>query len=657
MERPHQFLGPLILAASGFAPYLGNTASASPALEAYGNLPQVEYIRLAPSGSRVAMVGVIGDKRQLVLAEVAGSKLTKAAAIGENKVRDLSWAGDEHVLVTITATTAPLYDFGYQRYELGGVLHVGLDGAAPWSVFGHSDNIEHTVFGIYRAYAREGHWYGYFGGITLVRQRGFGDYGYTREHTYADLYRVDLETSRPTLMATGAGGDHSWILGGDGSIAAHTEYSEGSGEWVLYAGAERGIVLLKKTTPTRDIEVAGLGRRPGTVLVIDHTDHEDTVSEIEVATGHSETLFSDVGTVEYLFDPITGLLIGATTVADPWAKFFDSALQDHYNSTRNAFPHQRVQLESFTPNLKEMVIFTNGTADPGTFWFVNGTTHRADPIGYPYPQIKAADVGPVRKIPYTAVDGLQMDGVLTLPPGRGEKNLPLVVLPHGGPIDVWDEPKFDWWAQAFASRGYAVFQPNYRGSGGNTAAFRKAGYGEWGGKILSDITDGVAELAKLGLIDPKRACIVGGSYGGYAALAGVTLQQGLYRCAVSVAGPANMSSFMSSNVQRLGINTPALRYLQKVTGADAGSASYLYDISPTHFAKRADAPILLIHGKDDTRVPIEQSREMAAALKGAGKLVQFVELEKEDHFLSRQTTRIAMLKAAVDFVEKYNPPQ
>jgi dipeptidyl aminopeptidase/acylaminoacyl peptidase len=657
MERTHPFLRSLTLAASGLGLCLGGVAGAAPPLEAYGNLPQVEHMQVSPSGLRVAMVGVIGDKRQLVLVEVAGSKLIKAAALGENKVRDLSWAGDEHVLVTITATTAPLYDFGLQRYELSGVLHVGLDGTAPWSVFGHSDNVEHSVFGFSGAYPQEGHWSGYFGGLSLVRQRGFGDQGYTRQHTYIDLYRVDLETSRPTLVATGAGREHEWVLGADGSIVAHAEYAEGSGEWVLYAGAERDKVLLKKMTPTRDIRVAGLGRRAGTVLVIDRTSDEDITAEIDVASGHSETLFADVGTVRYLFDPSTGLLVGATTVADPWAQFFDVKLQDHYNSTRNTFPHQRVQLESFTPNLKEMIVFTDGTADPGTFWFVNGATHRADPIGYPYPQIKPTDVGPVRRISYAAADGMPMEGILTLPPGREAKNLPLVVLPHGGPIGTWDKPGFDWWAQAFASHGYAVFQPNYRGSGGYSVAFRNAGYGEWGRKILSDITDGVAELAKLTLIDPKRACIVGGSYGGYAALAGVTLQQGLYRCAVSVAGPADIANFMSWEAQRQGINSTGLRYWQKVTGADTGNTTYLHEISPTHFAKRADAPILLIHGKDDTRVPIEQSREMASALKGYGKIVQFVELEKEDHFLSRDLTRIAMLKAAVSFVEKYNPPQ
>src|SRR6202007_2715282 len=125
--------------------------------------------------------------------------------------------------------------------------------------------------------------------------------------------------------------------------------------------------------------------------------------------------------------------------------------------------------------------------------------------------------------------------------GREAKGLPLVVMPHGGP-EAHDRPGFDWWAQAFASRGYAVFQPNFRGSDGSGDAFRDAGFGQWGRKMQTDISDGVAELARRGIVDPKLVCIVGASYGGYAALAGVTLQHGLYRCAVSYAGVANMDS-------------------------------------------------------------------------------------------------------------------
>jgi len=221
---------------------------------------------------------------------------------------------------------------------------------------------------------------------------------------------------------------------------------------------------------------------------------------------------------------------------------------------------------------------------------------------------------------------------------------------------VHDEAGFDWWAQAFASRGYAVLQPNYRGSGGRTVALRKAGYGEWGRKIPGDIADGVTELAHEGLVDPKRTCIVGASYGGYAALAGVTVQQGLYRCAVSVAGISNPGSYLAWQARIRPAEDPGLREIRDIIGAKDSADPLLAGISPIRFASRADAPILLVHGKDDTRVPVEQSRDMASALRGAGKVVEFIELPQEDHFLSRDATRTAMLKAAVEFVGKYNPP-
>jgi pimeloyl-ACP methyl ester carboxylesterase len=635
----------------------GQAVHAAPPLEAYGNLPQVELMRVSPSGSRAAMIGVANDKRQLVVTDITQNKVLKAAAVGDMVVRNLRWAGDEQVLLTITTTTPSLYDYGMERILLAGVLHVGLDGQQPWSVFDHSDDIEHSVFGNYGAYPQQGHWFGYFGGLTRTRQLGFGASGYTRQNEITDLYRVDLDSSKPTLLARGAGRLHDWVIGADGSIVAHSESQRATGEWVLYAGQERGPALLKKQAPTGEIGLEGLGRGADTVVVIDRSGTSDVLAEVNVASGKSEPLFPEVGTRKLYFDPMTGFLVGAETYEDPWAQFVDPAVQKHYNSTRKAFANRHVRLESYSTALKEMIVFTDGTDDPGTFWFVSSATHRPDPIGYPYPQIKSADVGPISMVTFTAADGMALDGILSLPPGREGKNLPLVVMPHGGPLDVTDEVRFDWWAQAFASRGYAVFQPNYRGSGGHTSAYRKAGYGEWGKRMLSDIADGVAELARQGQIDPKRACIVGGSYGGYAALAGVTVQHGLYRCAVSVSGPANMANFMDWQAKRYGLESESLRYLQKVTGADHGGSALLHEISPLYLASRADAPILLIHGKDDTTVPIEQSREMAAALKGAGKPVQFVELEKEDHFLSRGVTRIAMLTAAVEFVEKNNPPQ
>jgi dipeptidyl aminopeptidase/acylaminoacyl peptidase len=566
----------------------------------------------------------------------------------------LQWAGEDHVLAFVTSTTPARWDL-VGRYELGSVVHIGLDEKSPWSVFENADSIEHVVYGYFGSFLEEGRWSGYFAGVSLRRQPGFGEHGYVRDHDYSDLYRVDLETAQPTLIATGAGGGHDWLMAPDGSVVAHAEYDGRTGAWNLYAGADRSRVLMKKITPTGDIELRGLGRTAGSVLVIDQSSDEDLAEEINLSNGHVERLLGDCNVDGFLFDPLTRLLIGATIVEEPGVRLFDPAVQRHFDNTRKAFPGQQVRLESFSPNLKEMIVFTEGKGDSGTYWLVNGATHRADPIGYPYPQVKDEEVGSTSIVAYHAADGLAMEGILTSPPGRDPKGLPLVVLPHGGPIGVRDSVGFDWWAQAFASRGYAVFQPNYRGSGGYSPEFRKAGYGEWGRKMLSDIADGVNELGRRQIIDSRRVCIMGASYGGYAALAGVTMQRGLYRCAVSVAGISSMSTFIDYEAERNDIDGPAMRYWRKVTGSESGGALRLYDISPSKYASRADAPILLIHGKDDTRVPIGQSRKMAAALKDAGKPYVFVELGNEDHFLSRDATRLAMLQAAVSFVEKYNP--
>jgi dipeptidyl aminopeptidase/acylaminoacyl peptidase len=199
-------------------------------------------------------------------------------------------------------------------------------------------------------------------------------------------------------------------------------------------------------------------------------------------------------------------------------------------------------------------------------------------------------------------------------------------------------------------RGYAVFQPNFRGSTGSGNALLEAGKGQWGRKMQSDLSDGVAELARQGVINSNRACIVGGSYGGYAALAGVTLQHGLYRCAVAYAGVSDVSAQLEAIRDRTGRVSAATRMWKAYLG---GATS---EISPVRFADKADAPILLIHGADDTVVPLAQSAAMESALRRARKPVEFVTLPDADHWLLRQDARVAMVTASVSFVLKNNPP-
>jgi dipeptidyl aminopeptidase/acylaminoacyl peptidase len=230
-----------------------------------------------------------------------------------------------------------------------------------------------------------------------------------------------------------------------------------------------------------------------------------------------------------------------------------------------------------------------------------------------------------------------------------------VVLAHGGPA-ARDTMGFDWWAQAIASRGYAVLQANFRGSTGYGEAFMEAGYGEWGRKMQTDLSDGVRWLASEGLIDPSRVCIVGASYGGYAALAGPTLDTGVYRCAVSVNGVSDLRRMVEVEA-RAGVNrnNETVRYWNRFMGAERLGDRSLDERSPSRLAAQADAPILLIHGRDDTVVPLEQSRLMAQALRRADKPVEFIELEGEDHWLSRSDTRLRMLTETMRFLQAHNP--
>jgi dipeptidyl aminopeptidase/acylaminoacyl peptidase len=279
----------------------------------------------------------------------------------------------------------------------------------------------------------------------------------------------------------------------------------------------------------------------------------------------------------------------------------------------------------------------------------------AKPIGPAFKDVGAADVSEVRFISYAAADGTKIPAYLTLPSGRPHDHMPLVVLAHGGPT-AQDNPGFDWWAQALASRGYAVLQPEFRGSEGFGWGHLSAGFGQWGRKMQTDLSDGVRYLASQGLIDSKKVCIVGASYGGYAALAGPTLDRGVYRCAVSVSGisdPHAMMRWLRS--RQIAADSISLRFMTRFMGVESYDDPRLSEISPMSHAADADAPILLIHGTSDTIVPIGQSIDMESALRSAGKPVEFVRLDSEDHWLSRSETREQMLSATAAFLAKYNP--
>jgi len=536
---------------------------------------------------------------------------------------------------------------------------LNVDTGKSFQVFEHqSRKVANAVMGSYGTAQVDGHWYGWFGGRSCDGEwyncRGIKD--------YQDLYRVDLDTGDSTIAGPGRDDIDGWLVSAAGEVVARALYDEKTGGWWVLAGKKLNQVLVYGQNDFGGVGLLNFGRTADTVLVdapngaTGEGGGGNSFREFPVESGTSPDSVDTSGMAEPIIDPATHLWIGEILRNDEQeTTFFAPELQARWRGARKAFPNTIAHLESWSIDFNKLIVFTEGGDDSGTYWLVDIQKHAASPIGTQYPTVTSNDVGPVSMLAYRAADGLELHGVLTLPPGKPAKDLPLVVLPHGGP-EARDYPSFDWWAQAYASRGYAVFQPNFRGSSGYGTPFRDAGLGEWGRKMQTDISDGVAELAKKG-IDPKRACIVGGSYGGYAALAGVTVQQGLYRCAVSVAGVADPGEMLKETARANGTaRTSETRYWQAFMGVDSSSDSRLDAIAPTELARKADAPVLLIHGKDDTVVPIEQSRLMERALRRADKPVEFVTMDSEEHHLMHEQTRIQMLKAAVGFVEKYNPP-
>jgi len=617
-------------------------------LATYGHLPGFERAAISPTGDRIAVVGTVDGVRRLIVLDQAEKPLL-ALPLGEAKVRGVYWAGDDRVLVYKSDTSNLGVNFTADKVELFSMIVVPINGEKMWAVFEHNKLITGGVRRFLGIQERAGRFYGYFGGITL--DGDFRSAPYLR-NTKPVLYEVDLQDQKTTEIAPRSEDQifRDWVLAANGAVSATLDFDSRSGSWNVKNGT--GQRIAEGTNPLGKVDLVGLGATAGTAI-LSETDAEGGRHwfEIPLAGGERKEILPDAALNDVYFDPVTNQLIGYKIEGDvPAYSFFDPYRQKVAAAIVKAFPEFQAHLQGWNDRFDHLLVMTEGVGDAQTWWMIDIKGRNSREIGHSYP-IKAADVGPMRMVKYTAGDGTEIAGVLTLPPARKAAKLPVVILPHGGP-GARDYPGFDWWAQALASRGYAVLQPNFRGSTGYSAAFRRAGYGQWGRKMQSDVSDGLAWLVAQGIADPKRACIMGASYGGYAALAGVTLQQGLYRCALAVAGVSDVAKLASTDIQESGNNDTLKRALKE----ELGERKDLRPISPINFAAKADAPILLIHGKDDTVVAYAQSTAMAAALRTAGKPVELVTLPGEDHWLSRGETRLAMLEAAVRFIVANNPP-
>jgi dipeptidyl aminopeptidase/acylaminoacyl peptidase len=335
-------------------------------------------------------------------------------------------------------------------------------------------------------------------------------------------------------------------------------------------------------------------------------------------------------------------VVAATYATDKReAVYFDPELQRLAASLSKALPGlPLIRFVDASADENKLLLWAGSDTDPGRYYLFDKKESSLNELMLARPELEGATLAPMKAITYKASDGTEVPAYLTMPVGGAQKNLPAIVMPHGGP-SARDEWGFDWLAQFFASRGYAVLQPNYRGSSGyGESWFKNQGFKSWK-TAIGDVNDAGRWLAAQGIADPAKLAIVGWSYGGYAALQSGALDPDMYKAVVAIAPVTDLAALVEESR-----DYSDSRYVT----AMIGSGPHVSEGSPTQNARKLKAPVLMFHGDRDLNVPILQARRMERRLKEAGKKVELIVYPKLDHQIDDSTARKDMLKRTDDFL-------
>lgn len=617
-------------------------------LEAYGALPEVSSVTISPDGQHIAFRRLKDQTDVVVVVDLEQRELRGGIDVSSLKPRQLTFIDNDTLLLVASDTMRP---YGYlDAWEHSGAFVYKIGDNEVFQLLDRANDLFPAQTGLGR----------------IVGQTPAGDRvlmpayvrSANRDPRYS-LYSASTESKRQQIVARGLTTTVDWFVNEEGQPFIREDFDNQQDLqqiWLLEDGDER--LLWQEQSEVPSITLEGLTADRRSLLVSANSAATNSTSLFSMSTETGEfgaRIFGreDAG-IQRVIRDVDRVIYGVEYEGFyPTYEFFDERLEERMNEIQRMLPHATARLVSWSDDFRNLIIHASGNETSGAYLLFAEGADQPEVVAREREQIQRGQIASVIVEEYEARDGLTIPALITARPQVIEAgSAPLIVLPHGGPA-AFDEAGFHWLAQFFASRGYVVLQPQFRGSRGFGAIHRAAGDGEWGAKMQTDLDDGVAWLSGQGLIDPERVCIVGASYGGYAALAAAAFSSEIYRCHVSINGVSDLRLMLVDNRRRYSRDHWLVSYWERLYGAEFSDRDELDALSPARHADAFQSPVLLVHGRDDTVVPLDQSRRMRNALRRAGKDVEFAAIKGEDHWLSSQETRIEVLRLVAEFIEQH----
>ncbi|AXA83829.1 S9 family peptidase [Lysobacter oculi] len=624
-------------------------------IEDFARFPTFKSAKISPDGRYLAISVDRGEQDVLTVMNLSDLKIINTTQLPDKKsIAGFYWVGPNRLMFTAARKMG-----GYASpFLLGEWYAVNADGSQPTPV----------IFRGTRDATQRGKSVGYES-FSMIDTLDDDDRQVlmlmrsprSSEGANAEVVRMDTFTGRRTSIGRAPKAGCSLSLdaakevrfavcsssvGDDGEYDERTElYRRDGSEWTLVNASKTAGKHLAVIATTRD----------GTV----YAEQDDgktpaAIGTLDTKTGEFKQLFKDdVAEVsDYLWSSDDKTLIGVVTeAAAPHVTLLDESHPDAdiYTSLSESFPGQIVDFSSATRDGDKIVVSVRGDRNPGELYLFDRKAGTARFLMKGRQWLDAKRMGSVKPFRVDTRDGKAVYGYLTLPPGSDGKNLPLIVNPHGGPIGPRDNWGFNSEAQMFASRGYAVLQMNFRGSGGYGRAFQEAGHQQWGDGIQNDIIDATQWAINEGYADKNRICIYGGSFGGYSALMAPIRAPGMFKCTFGYVGVYDID--MMHKRGDIPESESGQRFLRRTHGTD--KAVWARN-SPASRASEVKIPVYLAAGARDVRTPPEQTERMAEALKAAGNPPEGVIIQSgEMHGFYDVKNRINLYTKMLEFFDRH----